>query len=122
MGGNHTELEVWKVSMHLTEKVYRATTNFPDAERFGLSVQMRRTAVSIASNIAEGRGRRSPREFRRFLDIAYGSLFELETQLDLSERLGYLSDENSRELDQLASSTGRLLNGLRRSLIPMSGR
>ena len=122
MGGNHTELEVWSISMELAEAIYRTTIKFPTTERFGLSSQMRRAAVSIASNIAEGRGRRSTRDFKRFLDIAYGSLLELETQLTLSKRLGYLSAENSQRTDELASRTGRLLNGLRRSLIAISER
>jgi len=122
MGGNHTELEVRNISMELAEAIYRTTTKFPTTERFGLSNQMRRAAVSIASNIAEGRGRRSTRDFKRFLDIAYGSLLELETQLSLSKRLGYLSAENSQRSDELTSRTGRLLNGLRRSLIAISER
>ena len=114
---SYRELTTWKRAMELAEAIYRATADFPDAERYGLSSQMRRAAVSIVPNIADGRGRRATKDFRRFLDIAYGSLCELETQLLLSERLGLLSEKESRSPTQLAMETGRLLNGLRSSLV-----
>ena len=91
---DYANLTVWNRAMELAEGIYRVTANFPDAERYGLSGQLRRAAVSIVSNVAEGRGRRSTKEFRRFIDIAYGSLFELETQLLLSKRLGYVEDSD----------------------------
>ena len=84
---DYANLTVWNRAMELAEGIYRVTVNFPNAERYGLSGQLRRAAVSIVSNVAQGRGRRSTKEFRRFIDIAYGSLFELETQLLLSKRL-----------------------------------
>ena len=119
MIGSYRELTTWKRAMELAEAIYRATADFPAAERYGLSSQMRRSAVSIVSNIAEGRGRRATKDFRRFLDIAYGSLCELETQLLLSERLGFLSEKESKSSRQLAMETGRLLNGLRSSLVAL---
>lgn len=111
------DLEVWTGGMELAEAIYRITDAFPNSERFGLSTQLRRAAVSIVSNIAEGCGRRSTRDFRRFLDIAYGSLSELETQLLLSARLDLLSAERLRDVLDLTARQGRLLNGLRRSLL-----
>ena len=101
--------------MDLAEAVYQVTAEFPAVERFGLSSQLRRAAVSIVSNIAEGRGRRSTKDFKRFVDIAYGSLCELETQLQLAERLHFVSKEERQKTSALASETGQLLNGLRRS-------
>ena len=120
MIGSYRELTTWKRAMELAEAIYRATADFPVAERFGLSSQLRRSAVSIVSNIAEGRGRRATKDFRRFLDIAYGSLCELESQLLLSERLGLLTEKESKRPSQLATETGRLLNGLRSSLVRLT--
>jgi len=91
------ELRVWQVSMELVEDIYKVTSTFPDIEKFGLISQINRCAVSIPSNIAEGKGRNGDREFKQFLYIARGSLFELRTQLELARRLNYLkSDENLR--------------------------
>jgi len=86
---NHKDLEVWKRSMDLVLLVYEIGKILPDQERFGLEGQMKRAAISIPSNIAEGAARGSTKEFIRFLDIANGSLSELETQLLLTEQLGY---------------------------------
>jgi four helix bundle protein len=105
----HTDLEVWKTAMDLAVKVYATTDELPKEERYGLAAQMRRAASSIASNIAEGEGRETRRETRRFLLIACGSLKELETQLMICRRLGYL--EASEVLDALMTRTGQLLNG-----------
>ena len=104
--------------MELAELVYRVTASFPDTERYGLASQSRRAAISIASNIAEGCGRRSRRDFRRFIDIAYGSLTELETQILLSRRLGFVTAPEFASVRELSEQTGQLLNGLRRSLLP----
>ena len=87
---SHKELEVWNRAMDLTEQVYRLSERLPVDERFGLVLQLRRAAVSVPSNIAEGAGRGYPGDFVRFLAISLGSLAELETQLLISERLGML--------------------------------
>jgi four helix bundle protein len=102
--------------MKLTTEIYRGTAGFPKHEVYGLSQQMRRAAVSIPSNIAEGKGHRSDREFSHFLLHARGSLLELETQLLIAEELQYISKENSQGLLNLAENVGRALNGLFNSL------
>jgi len=110
--GKYRELVVWQSSIELALEIYRATSSFPVHERYGLRAQLRRAAVSIPSNIAEGKGRQSDREFRRFVRIAVGSLLELETQLVISEGLGYLDPSTSRRLGRSTSELGRMLNGL----------
>ena len=97
------DLLVWQESMALVEDVYRCTARFPVAERFGLASQVRRSAVSIASNIAEGSSRRTTAELLHFLYVARGSLAELETQLEIATRLGYIDD-----LRRLEETTRRL--------------
>ena len=92
--------------MSLTEEVYRVTTALPPAERFGLVAQMRRSSISISSNIAEGCGRSSRRDRARFLDVAYGSVLELETQLELSWRLRFVSEETFKGLSQRTQRWG----------------
>ena len=89
----HKDLDVWKKSMDLVEGVYRLTKSFPDSEKYGLTNQMRRCAVSIPSNIAEGAGRNSKKEFKQFLYISLGSISELETQLIISSKLNYLKNK-----------------------------
>lgn len=112
----YRDLIVWQQAMTLAEQVYRHTTHFPSDERFVLTSQMRRAAVSIPSNIAEGQGRRSSdEEMIRFLKIALGSLCELQTQIDLSTRLGLLTPEQARTIGPATDEVGRLLNGLIRS-------
>lgn len=108
------ELIVWQKAMNMVTEIYRATQAFPSEERFGLTSQLRRAAVSVPSNIAEGQGRLTKGEFRQFLGNAKGSLAEVETQLMISRNLGYLSDPD-RLLEQTAE-VARLLNGLLRSL------
>ena len=88
----HQDLQVWKESMSLMTELYRLTATFPKEEQFGLASQIRRSAVSVPSNIAEGAGRGGPREFRQFLLIARGSLSELETQVLVPRNLGYAPD------------------------------
>jgi four helix bundle protein len=105
----HTDLDVWKTAIDLAVKIYTTTEELPKQERYGLMAQMRRAASSIASNIAEGEGRETRRETRRFLLIARGSLKELETQLIICRRLRYL--EASEAVDALVTKTGQLLNG-----------
>lgn len=89
---SHKDLKVWKEAMDLVVTVYKLTEKFPKHEQFSLTSQMRRASVSIPSNISEGAGRKSNREFMRFLYISLGSLAELETQLEIAERLKYVSE------------------------------
>jgi len=86
---NHEQMDIWNLAMEVVTDIYRLTNAFPATERFVLCQQMRRAAVSVPSNIAEGAARQSPKEFINFLFIALGSLSELETQLELSVRLGF---------------------------------
>jgi four helix bundle protein len=106
------DLRVWQEAMNLTEEIYRATSQFPKHELYGLSSQMRRAAVSVPSNIAEGKGHRSDPEFVRFLFHARGSLLELETQIQIARRLQYLPEEKAGELCGRAAAIGRGLNAL----------
>ena len=106
------DLRVWQEAMNLTEEIYRATAQFPKHELYGLSSQMRRAAVSVPSNIAEGKGHRSDPEFVRFLFHARGSLLELETQILIARRLQYLPEEKAGELCGHAAAIGRGLNAL----------
>ncbi|MDZ4656561.1 MAG: four helix bundle protein [Bythopirellula sp.] len=116
----YQDLKVWQVGIQITRSVYQITATFPDSEKFGLTSQLRRCAVSIPSNIAEGHSRESKRELARFVSIARGSLAELETQLLIAKELGF---GNKAQIDQLIETLkeeGRMLSGLRRSLIPKS--
>jgi four helix bundle protein len=113
---NYRELIAWQKGMALVEEIYRITKVFPKEEVFGLSIQLRRAAVSIPSNIAEGQGRRSTREFLSFLSIAYGSLMEVETQVCIATRLSYITEAECEAVMTITAEVGRLLNGLSRSL------
>ena len=108
------DLIAWQKAMELTKQVYWATTRMPDSEKFGLTAQMRRAAISIPSNIAEGHGRESRLDYIRFLRVARGSLMELQTQLILVEELNLLPVP--AELNVLQAETDRVLQGLIRSL------
>src|ERR1700728_3695333 len=110
------DLLVWQKSMDLAREVYRLTKGFPKEELFGLSSQIRRAAVSIPSNIAEGQGRLTDKGFALFLGHARGSLFELETQAELSESLGYLKREELDKVLLASDEIGRMLNGLLNSV------
>ncbi|WP_447893724.1 four helix bundle protein [Vreelandella sp. GE22] len=111
----HQELRVWQLAMDLVEQVYTLTKTLPDEERYGLTSQMRRCAVSIPSNIAEGAARGSTQEFIRFLYIAQGSLSELETQLLIANRLSYLRDVSTitGNTQQLSAQLGGLIKHLK---------
>jgi|SRR3954447_24807838 len=113
---NYKDLIVWQKSMDLAESIYRITETFPNKEVYELTKQLRRAAVSVPSNIAEGRGRRSTNEFRHFLCTARGSLYEVETQLMLATRLGYLHDSQFTSITDLISEVGKMLNGLMSAL------
>ena len=113
---NYRDLIGWQKAMDLVEMVYEMTNNFPSDERFGLTSQLRRAVVSVPSNIAEGQGRNSGNEFKRVLNIAHGSLREVETQLLIAGRLKYLTESNVQQALQLCEETGRIINGLINSL------
>jgi four helix bundle protein len=110
------DLIVWQKAMNFVVEVYRATGSFPSEERFGLTAQLRRAAVSIPSNIAEEHGRESTREFLNFLSIAYGSLNEAQTQIMIAEKLNFLKKETELRLLDLAGEVAKLCNGLCHSL------
>ena len=112
----YQELIVWQRSMDLIEAVYQISRDFPREEIYGLTSQIRRAAVSIASNIAEGQGRRTTLDFLRHLSIAYGSLLETETQLLIAQRLKYVAQRRVTETMKQTAEVGRLLNGLMASL------
>jgi four helix bundle protein len=109
----HTNLELWQQAMVLVQMVYEATSGFPREELFGLTNQMRRAAVSVPSNIAEGAGRGGEKEFLHFLNIAQGSLSELDTQIEIAGMLNFLRTD---ELLNQSDRVGRLLTGLIKKL------
>jgi four helix bundle protein len=111
----HKELIVWQKAMDLVVSIYKLTKSFPKTEVYGLASQMQRAAVSVPSNIAEGHGLKQTQAYARHLAIANGSLTELETQLEIARRLGYLTAEDESVVNQ-AGEVGRMLAGLRRSL------
>jgi four helix bundle protein len=113
---SYKDLEVWKKSMLLTNAIYDCTQNFPKEEMFGLSNQMRRAVVSIPSNIAEGSIRGTKPEFSRFINIARGSLAELETQIIISMNRHYINKNAYEDLMQLSETISKMLLGLLRSL------
>ncbi|HET7204462.1 MAG TPA: four helix bundle protein [Steroidobacteraceae bacterium] len=121
MAGLHAtnkDLVVWQKAIALALCIYRSSERFPRNELFGLTSQLRRAAVSIPSNIAEGAARRTTREFLMFLHVARGSLAEVETQILLARQLGYLDERQRADLEMLVIEVGRLINsfivGLRR--------
>ena len=116
MPSSFRDLRVWQEARELTVDIYKGTARFPKHEIYGLSQQMRRAAVSVASNIAEGKGHRSDREFLHFLFHARGSLLELQTQLLIAGDLQYLPERECRELLANAEGVGKALSGLITSL------
>jgi four helix bundle protein len=114
----YQDLKVWQLGIEITKDVYRLTATFPDAEKYGLISQLRRCAVSVPSNIAEGHSRDSQQELLRFCAIAKGSLAELETQLIIAKELCFGNPTEIDRLLDLVSEEGRMLSGLRRSLRP----
>ncbi|MEL7171024.1 MAG: four helix bundle protein [Bacteroidota bacterium] len=113
---SYTDLLVWQRAMDLVDSVYAATRSFPKSEQFGLTAQVRRAVVSIPSNIAEGWGRPSRKDFLRFLYIARGSLYEVETQLRIAKRQGFLHDDDLTGMLSQAETLSKMLLGLTRSL------
>jgi four helix bundle protein len=112
MGESYRELIVWQKAIRLVTEIYRATRQFPRDELYGLTSQLRRAAVSVPSNIAEGQARFSRKEFHHFLSQAQGSLVEIETQLIIAQNLGYLPTQQSEPLLAKTAELGRILNGL----------
>jgi len=113
----YRDLKVWQAAMKLAGETYRLSAHFPKHETYGLASQLQRSAVSVPSNIAEGHGRNSNKEFLHFLGIASGSLAELETQLILAQQLGYLTGELINPVLQISDEVGKMLKGLQKSLI-----
>ncbi len=111
------KLDVWRKAVDLADAVYAATRAFPDHERFGLTSQMRRASVSISSNIAEGTGRSSDKDFVRFIEIAYGSLMEVVSQTQVAYRQSFLQEHDRDAMYKKAEELARMLSGLRASLV-----
>jgi len=112
----YKQLDVWKKALELTTMIYNLTEYFPPKEKFGLIPQLNRCAVSVPSNIAEGAGRGSKKEFSHFLNIATGSLFELETQLIIARNIKYLTNDKLEELIVYIESIVKMIYGLKKSL------
>ncbi len=112
----HRDLNVWKVAVDFVTTIYKTTGSFPPSELFGLTNQMRRAAVSIPSNIAEGAGRKSPKEFCQFLSFALGSIAELETQLIISGNLKYISQNHQDELLKTLLEIRKMTLGLKKAI------
>jgi len=113
---SYRDLIVWQKSIAMVTEIYRATKLFPKEELYGLTSQIRRSAVSIPSNIAEGQGRGSKADFGRFLRIATGSLYELQTQLQIANNLGFLNNVTHPKLDEASREIERMLNSLSRKM------
>lgn len=113
---NYRDLLVWQKSMHLVNKVYKLTAFFPDSEKYALKSQLQRSAVSVPSNVAEGHARSSTKEYIRFLNITMGSLFELQTQLEIAFNQEYMNEEIFRLVYDDSREIERMLSALIRNL------
>ncbi len=113
---NFEKLDTWNEALNFAHLVYSLTKALPDSERFGLTAQMRRAAVSVPSNIAEGSSRSSRQDFARFIEIASGSLYEVVTQSALAKRQQFISEDDFQHIYLAADKLSRMLAGLRRSL------
>jgi four helix bundle protein len=114
---NFEKLDVWQKAIDFADRIYIETRNFPTDERFGLTTQMCRAAVSISSNIAEGTSRNSKNDFSRFIEIAAGSVFEVVSQAFIARRQNFLRDDQFQKIYAAAEEQSRMLSGLRRSLL-----
>jgi len=110
------ELIVWQKSMDLVTEIYEETKSFPDEEKFGLTNQIRRASVSIPSNVAEGFGRKSDGDFARFVSIAIGSNYEVQTQLEIARNVGFLEDNHFIRLIEKLTEIDKMLKGLKSKL------
>ena len=113
---NYRQLIAWQKAMELVKLVYEMSDKFPREELFGLTLQIRKAVVSVPSNVAEGQGRRTTKDFLRHLSIAYGSLMETETQNLIAEMRKYITAEDSMRVMDKTAEVGRLMNGLSKSL------
>jgi four helix bundle protein len=112
----HQRLDVWRKSIDFVVAIYRLTDKFPNEEKFGLTSQLRRAAVSISANVAEGAAKTSTKDFRRYLSNSQGSTSEIETELLIARRLNYLDEEDFMILSKDLDDIGRMITGLSRSL------
>ncbi|MBR3565466.1 MAG: four helix bundle protein [Paludibacteraceae bacterium] len=117
---NFRKLQIWIDGMNLVDDIYNATDKFPKHELFGLASQMQRSATSVPSNIAEGSGKSSNKDFARFLSISVGSLFELETQVLIAERRGYIDSSQSQDLQNKIIRLEKMINTFKEKLDPSS--
>jgi four helix bundle protein len=108
----HKKLEAWKQSMDLVIEIYQTTENFPNQEIYGLTTQIRRAAVSVPSNIAEGAARQTKKEFSNYLHMAQGSLSELDTQIEIANHLGYVDNLHCKGLNEKMERIDKLITGL----------
>ena len=109
---SYRDLLIWQKSFFLVIEIYKITSSFPKEELYGLTSQIRRTSVSIPSNIAEGFGRNSTGDYKRFLQISLGSLYELQTQVEICSRLNYLSNEHYTDIQQKAFELEKMINSM----------
>jgi len=116
MAHRFKELDIWKLSRAFCSNLYQLTLKFPDSEKFGLTNQLRRAAVSITSNIAEGSSRKSNKDFGRFLEIAMGSMYEIETQLLIASDLTFISQNECKELSEKLTSIIKMTSKLKSTL------
>jgi four helix bundle protein len=114
--GAYRNLKVWQRAIQLSVAIYKFTADFPNAELYGLTSQLRRAAVSVASNVAEGYGRASKGEFRQFIGMARGSVLELQTQLEIARQLGFGKEQLRRSAENLAEETGKMTWALMQKL------
>ena len=112
----HERLDLWKRSIDFVVAIYRLTDNFPKEEKFGLTSQLRRAAVSVAANVAEGAAKTSTKDFRRYLSNSQGSASEIETELQIALRLNYVDEADFKILSKDLDDVGRMITGLSRSL------
>jgi len=113
---NFKKLKVWQKGIKLVVDIYKKSKNFPKEELYGLTSQMRRSAISIPSNIAEGSGRSSAKELNRFLDISLGSSFELETQIIIAHKLEFITDDEFDDFTEKVQEEQKMITGLQKSL------
>ncbi len=112
----HKKLNVWKKSINLITEIYKITKSFPRYEQFGITAQMRKSSLSVASNIAEGAARQTKKEFIQFLHMAQGSLSELDTQLEVANNLRYLNKKDINELSSFLTEIDKMITGLIKNL------
>jgi len=112
----YKDFKIWQKGMEIVEEIYTLSSKFPDHEKYGLSNQIRKSAISIPSNIAEGWGRQSSKSFSYFLKISRASLFEMETQIEIAKRLNYISIEETDNIKELIDHEGKMINSLIKSI------